>query len=121
MKDTKTKHPDSHFVSHETPQHQPAPVDEKHASIEHGHPDPLTDTQDGAGVLSGHSQQAEQAPEDIGGEAERDTKKTRVAERHVISEPGLEVAESRHAHVRNNRRQSEKLFAKTEDGAERRQ
>jgi hypothetical protein len=119
--DSKTKHPDSHFVSHETPQHQPVPVDEKHASIEQRQPDPLIDTQDGAGVLSGHSQQADQAPEDIGGEAERDTNKTKVAERHITSEPGLKVAESRHAHVRSNRKESEKLFAKTEDGAKRRQ
>jgi hypothetical protein len=110
MKDTKTKHPDSHFVSPETPQHQPVPVDEKHASIETGHPDPLTDTQDGAGVLTGHSQQADQAPEELGGEAERDVKKTKVAERHVTSEPGEVVRSRRHKALVSAKREGEKVF-----------
>jgi hypothetical protein len=104
------KKPDNHYVSKEAPQHQPVCVDEQHASIEEGHPDPLTETQDGAGVLAGHSQQADQAPEDLGGEAERDVKKTKVAERHVTSEAGEVVRSRRHKALVSAKREGEKVF-----------
>jgi hypothetical protein len=103
----------NHYVSSESPQHQPVCVDEQHASIEEGHPDPLIETQDGLGVLAGHSQQSDAAPEDVGGQAERDTKSSRATlGRHVTSAPGSEVSAKRHNHVRQARKESEKVFTK---------
>jgi hypothetical protein len=104
------KKADNHYVSQES-QHQPVCVDEQNASLETGHPDPLTDTQDGAGVLSGHSQQADQAPEDLGGEAERDLKSSKVTlGRHVTSEPGEVVRSRRHKALVSAKREGEKVF-----------
>jgi hypothetical protein len=118
--DGKTKKADSRFVSHD------GKLDSEHVSIEQGHPDPLTQTQDGFGVIeSGNSQQAAEGsdPRSIGGEDERRVKpKSKVTlGTHRTSDDGFKKAESRHAHVRGNRKETEKLFAKSEDGAKRRQ
>jgi len=72
MKTEELKH-QTHFVSPESPAGQPTKVDEQHASIETGHPDPLMETQDGLGVIEGaNSQQAADGsdPREIGGEDE---------------------------------------------------
>lgn len=114
----------AHFVSPEAPPHQPVPVDEKHASIEQGHPDPLTDTMDGQGVIAnGNSQQVDVTPEEIGGRGERTVKATsRVTEgRHVTSQPGAVASVKRKAHVHEKRKETAKLFEKSEAGAKLRQ
>ncbi len=63
-------------------------------------------------MLSGHSQQADEKPEELGGQAERSVKKSKVAERHVTSEPGPETAERRHEYIKAAKRQGEKVFDK---------
>jgi hypothetical protein len=74
-------------------------------------PDPLTETQDGLGVLEGHSQQTDAAPEEIGGQAERDVKTSKVTlGRHVTSAEGAEVSAKRHNHVRQAKKQGEQVF-----------
>jgi hypothetical protein len=108
-----TKQHDSHYVSHESPQFEPTVVDTQHASIEEGHPDPLVETQDGLGVLTGHSQQSDAAPEEIGGQAERDVKTSKATlGRHVTSAAGSEVSAKRHNHVRQAKKEGEKVFSK---------
>lgn len=109
----------AHFVSPETPQHQPVPVDTKHVHLETGHPDPTIETQDGAGILSGHSQQPNEGPEDLGGRGERTVKtSSRATEgRHVTSQPGAVASAKRKAHVHEKRKETAKLFEKSEAGA----
>jgi len=114
--DAKTKH-DSHFVSHETPQHQPVPVDSQHVCIEQGHVDSLETTQDGLGVVDdGNSQQAADGsdPRQIGGEDERRVKPNSKVTlgTHRTSDDGFKKAESRRAHVKNARNENQKAFTK---------
>src|SRR6267154_4529532 len=72
-------------------------LDKAHVAPEEPGPDPLTETQDGLGVLEGHSQQTDAAPEEIGGQAERDVKTSKVTlGRHVTSAAGAEVSAKRH-------------------------
>jgi hypothetical protein len=107
MKDTKTKHVDSHFVSHDKS------LDSTHVALETSHPDPTEVSQDGNGILKGHSQQSDVEPEEIGGQAERTTKSTRATlGRHITSDDGSKVSERRHKHVATNRKEKDKLFKK---------
>jgi hypothetical protein len=85
-------------------------LDRARVAVEDNQPDPLCETQDGFGVLKGHSQQPEECPEDLGGVGERDVKKTRVAERHVTSEPGESVRSRRHKALVSAKREGEKVF-----------
>jgi hypothetical protein len=116
MKTKQTKHIDSHFVSHETPQHQPVPVDSQHVCIEEGHPDPLEVTQDGQGIVSGHSQQAADGsdPRTIGGEDKRRVKPNSKVTLgiHRTSDDGFKKAESRHDHVQSARKENQTAFTK---------
>lgn len=91
----------NHFVSPETPQHQPVPIDEDHASLED-----QPDTDD----IVGESQYGIQ-PE-MGAEDERDvkTKSRTTLGRHVTSEHGLKVAARRHSHITKDKREGEKVF-----------
>lgn len=111
MKSEKLKH-QTHYVSPESPAGQPTKIDQNHASIEQGHCDPLTETQDGKGILSGHSQQPDEAPEEIGGEDERSVKPNQKLSlgRHVKSDDGFKKAESRKAHVKSARAENQKAF-----------
>jgi|ERR1700730_4552810 len=85
-------------------------LDHAHVAVEDNQPDPLCETQDGFGILKGHSQQPEEGPEDLGAVGERDVKKTKVAERHVTSEPGEVVRSRRHKALVSAKREGEKIF-----------
>jgi hypothetical protein len=60
--------------------------------------------------LRGHSQHPEGCPEDLGAIGERNVKKTKVAERHVTSEPGEVVRSRRHKALVSAKREGEKVF-----------
>lgn len=103
------------FASPETPQHEPVEVDTDHASLGEA------SLPDGEGRIEGVGETNHDAAETqferthTPGEFEhkgendkRVIKKTRVAERHVQSKPGLEVAKERHQHVASVRVQREK-------------
>ena len=86
-------------------------LDRARVAVEDNQPDPLCETQDGLGVLSGHSQQAEQAPEDLGGEAERNLKASKATlGRHVTSKPGEVARSRRHKALVSAKREGEKVF-----------
>jgi hypothetical protein len=89
-------------------------LDRAHEAVEESQPDPTTQTQDCCGIVPGHTQQAETAPEDCGGEAERDVKTSSKATlgRHVTSDDGLDIAKRRHSHIKQVRKQNEKVFTK---------
>ena len=118
------KHP-AHYVSPESTPHEPTSVDTDHASLGELGPDPLVETMDQKGPVTGHTQQASDGsdPREIGGEDERSIKKNSKVTlgRHLKSDDGFQKKEARHAHVIGNRKASEKLFEKTEAGAKLRQ
>ena len=81
--------------------------------LEESGPVPLTETSDGLGVLEGHSQQADAAPEEIGGEAEGDVKTSKATlGRHITSAPGQEASARQQKHVRQVNKEGEKVFPK---------
>jgi hypothetical protein len=107
--DAKTKQADTHFVSHS------GRLDTAHIAVEVGHPDPLEETQDNLGVVGdGNSQQAGDGsdPRQTGGEDERRVKTNSKVTLgiHRTSDDGFKKAESRHAHVKNARKENQKAF-----------
>jgi hypothetical protein len=88
-------------------------LDRAHVSVEEGHKDPLTETQDGLGpVEDGHTQQVGKDPAEMGAQPEPTvvTKSSATQGRHVKHTPGDKVREARHNRVERNRRESEKAF-----------
>jgi hypothetical protein len=107
MKDTKTKHADSHYVSHETPQHEPVPVDTDHAEIVEAH------GANNSGVTKDQTvRKHEVGVVEKGAQDNRKIVRSNVAERHVQSEPGLKTAVRRHDHVISNRKEKDNIFKK---------
>lgn len=93
---------DYHFVSPETKQHEPVPVDAKHANVTEAQCVPCETSIDQT------TRKHEVGVVEKGAGANRVIKKTAVAERHVTSEPGMANAKRRSAHVKSVRAQREK-------------
>jgi hypothetical protein len=109
MKTEKLKH-QTHYVSPESPQHEPVPVDMGHAEVveAHGAVNPgVTKDQ----TVRKH-EQAEGEPE-LGGESQRTAKSSRATlGRHITSAPGFQVAERRHKHVTTRHKEHDKVFVR---------
>jgi hypothetical protein len=104
-----------HFVSPETEQHQPTPIDLDHAVVNEGSLDGNEGRIEGSGENNFSEQSLQhtrkhEAPEEVhqGEHPNRVVKKSGVAERHVQSKPGLQVAAERKAHLQSVRAQREK-------------
>ena len=103
---TKTKQTksDAHYVSPESPQHEPVCVDEKHAQIVEAHGVPMNSEVTKDQTTRKH----EVGTVELGAPDNRKTVKTKVGERHVQSEPGLKTAARRSTYVKQTRKQREK-------------
>jgi hypothetical protein len=95
-----------HFVSPETEQHQPTPIDLDHAVINEGSLAGDSGRIEGSGETNFDAAETQfERKHEVAEEAgqgehpNRTVKKSGVAERHVQSKPGLEVSKERHAHV----------------------
>ena len=95
------KHTD-HYVSPETPQHQPVPVDSCHTNVVEAQAIPSETTKDQ--TVRKH----EVGIVEKGAVPNRTIKKSAVAERHITSAPGMSDAKQRSQHVKSVRQQREK-------------
>jgi hypothetical protein len=96
---------------------QVEPEEQKNAAHGEVGPDPLTETQDGAGPAPDgqHSQQfgADVDPESQGSQPDAEVGPSKVTlGRHVTHTDGFEVKKKEHTNLIRNRRESEKAFEK---------
>ena len=95
-----------HYVSPESPQHEPVPVDENHSEVveAHGeiHPGVTKDQ-----TVRKH-EQADGEPELGGEDGRKVTTSKATLGRHVKSDSGMKVAARRHSHIKMTRATREK-------------